>query len=768
MRCQVLIAAILAALLAAGSPNPAPKNLLSYVPPTIASANITLANLASLKQRVRDERRFFDPIRASFFLNRTFSSSSSSSSSSATLSKHHKRSLTVRNTATNASGNVALQDGVSMYYAPGDFQRGAGQQFAKLDVESAEKMTKVLSLEHFDDVTSTAKCEKEGKVELTFDREVQFQQIQAEWEWINQGKDHAVILITENEHCDRNNTDGSPRQLWKAAKADFDDKTNTVHLTAQPINFAEAFGKNWHLNIHRDEPTTPLYKRISSSAHISLNNNFSGYGLTVPSSSLGPTELLSHAPPLGSLTCSNCAITGAIDFSLSLHGLTGTGTLHITGTSLSATLSLLLEIYSTLPSSSTSSSSSSSSTTTTTSLQEHEIWSSVLPYSGIHIPSILDIGPTLKFLLSSTFSSSSSSSSSSSIETKQQQHHQQKQLALQLGYTLTFPEQVNFQWDILHPTSKPTFTGLEPTFELLPAGISDDWEIAGTWGPKVELSLDWNVLGQGASVGVQFCAAEVGWDVRVDRGRSGCGGGGGGGGQGGGGGGGGGENAKLFSEPEPSSSSEVQNRTTNHTKGNSVWEDDENDNNNNKSPTTINLSISLAQKILAHQSLQLWNLHTTQQETLAATTFPLTSTCLAITGGAMTTKLTPTTASSSIESYIPWTGNLEDLATAKLLSGAKDVASAYKVLGESGLAAAAAAATAMWKTGVEGKGTSVLGQVTKGAMGVEHVVTSAVVAVVATAVATKVEGEVGKAMAAVADAGEKVGDASKVFCLGFC
>lgn len=167
MRYHVPFAVLLAAFAVIIKSTPAPKKFLAYEPPKPVDVNITVERLASIKQLVRDERRFFDPVRASMLINH----------SSLASSNHHKRMLRVRNAATNASGNVALQDGTSMYYAPDNFERGHGQQFAKLDVGSEEKMTKVLSMEHFDDVINTAKCEKDGKVELTFDKEIQFQQV---------------------------------------------------------------------------------------------------------------------------------------------------------------------------------------------------------------------------------------------------------------------------------------------------------------------------------------------------------------------------------------------------------------------------------------------------------------------------------------------------------------------------------------------------------------------------------------------------------------
>ncbi|PPJ54456.1 hypothetical protein CBER1_06932 [Cercospora berteroae] len=678
MRYYVPFTVILAAFAVTIKPTPAPKKVLAYDPPTPVDLNITVERLASIKQLVRDERRFFDPIRESMFTNH----------SSIASSNHRKRTLRVRNTATNASGNVALQDGASIYYAPSDFQRGHGQQFAKLDVASEEKMTKVLSMEHFDDVINTAKCEKDGKVELPFDKKVQFQQVREEWQWINDGKEHAVILITENEHCDRNSTDGSPRQAWKATKAEFDDKTNKVHLTAKPISFEEAFGNNWHLKIQRDETSThTLHKR---GGHISLNKDFSGYGINLPAS-LRPDGILSNPDAIGRLTCSTCAITGDIDFGIDIHGFTGGGTLHITASSISATVTLLLEIYTAIASGS---------------VQDNEIWGYVVPNAGIHIKGILDMGPTIKFLLSSDFYSP--------ID---------EQLAVQVGYKLSFPQNVEFKWDVFDPL-KPKLTGFDPKFEALPPGISDDLQVHGKIGPKLELSLDWKILGQGASVGFQFSAAELALNVTVDDRQPACGHG---------------KGTNAISLSSNVQSQQHGNESTN------VQDD---------GISGVNLDLDLSQEIVAKESVGMWKLKTTGRQTLASTKYDLVSTCIPITGA---TKLTPMTASASVNTFIPWTGDLGDLATAKLISGAKEVASAYKELGERAL-------VPLWKSELEPKVTSVLAQVTKEAVeaagkvtSVEHVATSVVVSV-ATDVATKVENVVEKATDVLADAGKKAGN----------
>lgn len=316
------------------------------------------------------------------------------------------------------------------------------------------------------------------------------------------------------------------------------------------------------------------------------------------------------------------------------------------------------------------------------------------------------MGPTIKFLLSSDFYSP--------ID---------EQLAVQVGYKMSFPQNVDFKFDVFNPT-KPKLTGFDPKFEALPPGISDDLQVHGKIGPKLELSLDWTILGQGASVGLQFSAAELALNVTVDDRQPACGNGQG-------------ENALPLSS-----------NVTPQQHGNASTDSQDHE------ISGVNLDLDLNQEIVAKESVGFWKLKTTGRQTLASTKYDLVSTCIPITGA---TKLVPTTASASVNTFIPWTGDLGDLATAKLVSGAKDIASAYKELGESAL-------VPLWKSKLEPKITSVLGQVTKEAAevagkvtSVEHVATS-VVASVATDAATKVENAVGKATHALADAGKAIGN----------
>ncbi|KAI5371177.1 hypothetical protein Slin15195_G020490 [Septoria linicola] len=551
------------------------------VPILGSSASTSITELAaatstpSTGQLVKDERTFFDPIPASLFSNH-----------SSMASRLGKRSLIVCDPTSNATGNLALQDNTSMFYAPSDFQRGLGQQYARFDVRGDGHNVKTLSMEDFGDVIDEARCGEKGTIGLTFQKDIEFQQVKEEWQWLNEGANRTVILITENENCDRNGTDGTTRQPWSITKAVFETTDNHVNLKAEPVSFEQAFGKNWNLKIQRD--TAPamahdLTRRGGHLAHIPLNQNFSGVGINIPSS-LSLMTLIGKGDPVGTLTCDPCYTKGQLDFDIDISGLSG-GTVHITAQDLETSLTMRLEVYQALASKTT---------------DDYEIWAYVPPYTGIYIKNIIDIGPTIKFIVSTGFSKP--------IE---------KEVALALGYRMTIPHKVDFTWDILNPT-KAHLTGFHPKFEMLPPGISDDLEIEGRIGPRLELSLDWTILGQGAKVGFQFGAATLALNVSVDRRQPACGGKG--------------SNAITLPDAPTGRSDNM---------------------------TGVNIDLDLNQEILATQSVGFLGAKISAAQTLASTSYDLASQCIPITG---VTTMKPTTATSSVNSYTPYAGDLAELA----------------------------------------------------------------------------------------------------------
>lgn len=133
---------------------------------TSVAGSAAATSISSVETRTRDQRTFFDPIAASLFSNH-----------SSMASRLGKRSLIVRDPTSNATGNLALQDNTSMFYAPSDFRRGLGQQYARFDVKGEGQNVKILSMEDFGNVIGKAQCDDNGSIGLTFHKDVEFQQV---------------------------------------------------------------------------------------------------------------------------------------------------------------------------------------------------------------------------------------------------------------------------------------------------------------------------------------------------------------------------------------------------------------------------------------------------------------------------------------------------------------------------------------------------------------------------------------------------------------
>ena len=183
-------------------------------------------------------------------------------------------------------------------------------------------------MERFQDVLDNAQCST-GSITLTFNKEVEFDQVQKAWGWVNSADKNYIVLVTENAQCNMPDGDPSSRQPWHIKHATFDDGKNTVTLSAEPKTWEDAFS-HWHLRvsskgivprgIHRS-----LVKRIGYNGTASLPLAFD---FSSPTLSLGDTELHNSA----SIACSSCYTTGSLDFDIDVTywfpaSLTGTVTM---------------------------------------------------------------------------------------------------------------------------------------------------------------------------------------------------------------------------------------------------------------------------------------------------------------------------------------------------------------------------------------------------------------------------------------------------------
>lgn len=477
-----------------------------------------------------------------------------------------------------------------------------------------------------------------------------FQKVKIDWNWVNEKVANNIILITESDQCNAPDGDQTSRQPWIINHAEFDDAQNQIVLKGTPKSFQEAFGKDWRLSVKRQGPTSASRRRHARylrrdhvpQALINLNHNFSGLGVELPEDF---QAVLTDSRPIGALECNPCHTYGAIDFDIDLDGspkgLSGKARIRAHGVGASITTNLY--IYHHL---------------LDKTMSDHVIWGYVPPGCGIYIKDILDFGPTIKAILSTSLAS-----------------RPEKQSVLSLGYNLTVPDPSEFSVDL--DTSQgfdAHMQGWTPSIQPLTPGLSANYSLEGRIGPKLSLSLDGNVLGQGISIDFTFSAATLSFNITAQESAK--------------------ANAKLIPQP----------LCTTHP-------DSESD---------TSLELNLTQEIHALESARFLAWHTSKSQILAHTTYNLLSisTCLPI------REISTVHITQEKNHYIPATAGLEAIA----LNKANLIASAF----ETNLASHVTQGLKTLTSEVEGEevvaaskvslgGSAAVATITKGAESVAHI-----------------------------------------------
>ncbi|KAF7187414.1 hypothetical protein HII31_11303 [Pseudocercospora fuligena] len=558
-------------------------------------------------------------------------------------------------TRQSRPGGSTLQRGLNMYYTPPGFQSNVGMHYANVSVSGDDGNIKFLGTERFHQEIQGASCSKDSVV-ITFKDEAKFQGIKTEWSWVNEKVGHNIWLITETEQCNAPDGDQTSRQPWLVTGAEFDDDKNHVTLEASPKSFKEAFGKNFHLSVTRQDQAAGSLRRDSThiynkrgklmDASIDLNHNFSGLGVELPKDFQAVIE---DDGPVGAIECNPCLTYGAIDFDLDISGgMKGIeGKASITAKGVGATINANLYIYQKL---------------LDKTMKDQVIWGFVPPLCGIYIKGIMDFGPTVKALLSASLASKP-----------------EGQSVLSMGYNLTVPDPSEFSVGL--STSKgfeAKIEGWTPSFKPLTPAISKDFSIEGNVRPKLGLSLDGNVLGQGVSVGFQFSAATLAFNVTAE------------------------ETKPVCENPD--------------------WE------------RGAKVDLGLVQEVNAVQTAHFLVWKTSNTQTLASTSYDLIKTWLS---AAATTTVPLVHPTQEKNHYIPADNGLEQLAREK----AKLVASAFQTGLASHVTDAFKTATSQLKdvgSTISEEGSKAVATVTKGAESVASKATSEVKSV-ATEVKDKVE-----------------------------
>ncbi|KAK3713446.1 hypothetical protein LTR37_008404 [Vermiconidia calcicola] len=285
------------------------------------------------------------------------------------------------------SREYGLRDSESFYWGPEPLCRvqiandlQAGNPYANLTAYVGDKDVKVLSMERFQDVLDDAKCSLDS-IKLTFKKEVQFDLVQQEWQWVNDVDMNYIVLVTENARCNMPDGDRTSRQPWHIKTAVFDDQHNIVTLSAQPKTWEDAFS-SWHLRVsskgigpHASQHRHGLSKRIGYNGTESL-----ALAATLPADAMPLTD--ENDDIAVSIACTSCYTTGSLDFDIDVvwylfDGLTGTITM--TPNDVGAYITTEIELSREL----------------TSPLSTGKNLLTYVPY-GINIPNIITVGPAFK------------------------------------------------------------------------------------------------------------------------------------------------------------------------------------------------------------------------------------------------------------------------------------------------------------------------------------------------------------------------------------
>lgn len=197
-------------------------------------------------------------------------------------------------------------------------------------------------MERFQDVLDNAKCSHD-LIQFKFKKEVSFDLVHKEWQWINDADDNYLVLVTESARCNVPDGDRTSRQPWHIRSAVFDDSTNTVTLNAQPKTWENAFS-HWHLKVDSKGlvPRGRLNKRLGWE-----NQTFSlPLAASLPSLPIEFTD--DEGEISASVACSSCYTTGELDFLVDVDwdlfdGISGTVTMTPNGLAAYVTMDLRVE-----------------------------------------------------------------------------------------------------------------------------------------------------------------------------------------------------------------------------------------------------------------------------------------------------------------------------------------------------------------------------------------------------------------------------------------
>lgn len=260
---------------------------------------------------------------------------------------------------------------------------------ANLTAYAEGEEVRVLSMERFSSVIQTAECSPTS-VKLKFNEEVQFDEVQKAWQWVNDAEDHYIVLVTESAQCNVADGDDTIRQPWHVKNIVFDDNSNVITLSAESKTWEEAF-TNWHLRVDSRGLIEPQQRKrqakrddnglLHKDHRVSLEKAWPNNPITLRAKDQGVSAT-------ASVSCTSCGTRGSMHYILDASPALREdppwkGYFQFMPEGLEADISLKTAV----------------SAVEKGFVGEEQLFRIPLPGPRIYIPKLVNIGPELKYIV---------------------------------------------------------------------------------------------------------------------------------------------------------------------------------------------------------------------------------------------------------------------------------------------------------------------------------------------------------------------------------
>lgn len=348
----------------------------------------------------------------------------------------------------------------------------------------------ILSLARFPHLLDSAICTQKS-VQLNFGRKEHLDVAIKQWNWVNNKHKNKIVLITYSQHCDLGKEDKDDVQVWEVDRIQNDTTAKSMTLSATPKEIVDVF-KNWHLQAdsrgigHAKSPRGRRKRDINKSVQINVDFDFAHildtklgfcWGGGGSQNILAANSKTDSA--VGCLSLNTGHTYGMFDFVLSIQPNPFQknlgGSIELIANDVGATVMTDVAVY---------------KSNVEAVPYEQEVLGVVPPIAGIYVKGLIDIGPTLKVSLSTSIGENP------------------EPLSIQTGFNISIPSGSSFKL-ALGDAGKSDAKGWIPKFDIIGPSMSNNFSLTATVGPRIDMYVEAQMFGLGASAGFTWAAAEL-------------------------------------------------------------------------------------------------------------------------------------------------------------------------------------------------------------------------------------------------------------------